>query len=91
MSPTFREYRRTAPVEALQVTEDNAPALRQTIEAVNLFETSEGPQIVVQTREGRIHAPVADHPYLCRGPDGDYWLHEAEKFEERYEPASSTS
>lgn len=90
----FKTYRKTATVEAVQMTAENALTLADRFEMVQVAPTGPSPaeegalhskhEIIVTTREGDIAAPVGEEPYLCRGDDGDLWLHDADLFEQRY-------
>lgn len=85
----FREYRKTATVEAIQVTEDDWKALAEAHPAVGVYAPPVGGvelTVEVQTEEGPIRAPLKEEPYLCRGVQDEMWLVKADIFEASYEP-----
>lgn len=87
----WREFRKTATVEAVQVTFENAGELAATFNDVvrrrRPVEDSEPGYwaLEVSSREGLMSAPVAERPYLCRGVEGEMWLVDKGIFEQTYE------
>lgn len=81
----WREYRKTATVEAVQVTALNCRELAGSCGGDVTLVLGDDAFVYVQTREGEIRAKVAQEPYLCRGVEGEYWLVDPDIFEQTYE------
>lgn len=92
-------YRKTAPVRAVQVTEENVEDLCDNWRQI---EVRGGPWkhrpphypeqqadrqtfVVVDSLEGEVKTPLEEEPYFCVGPNGDTWLVAADIFEDTYE------